>query len=200
MARLQVRIAANNHPTDPSLDPLRTHPGDVIIVHDDDHQFSYCELHNGEYRIVDVPGVLEEDLGHLKDHVEDDQGNMVLKRAKSLDLAAIDTLQLPKPSDEVVAAIAPRDAAKSAIGELVKEQDRRVDEMLARYDVDALPKDDAAQFVNVVRSLVADQMKDATAAAASDLADAKSAPVLVDHVAACCAAVNAIVIVKDSPK
>ena len=47
MARLCVRILANDHPTDPALTPMRTNLGDVVCIQDDGHVFSHAELNNG---------------------------------------------------------------------------------------------------------------------------------------------------------
>jgi hypothetical protein len=89
MARLCVRIADNAHPTDPKLTPLRTQPGDVVCVVEDDHQFSKSELSNGQYLIVDVPGVPEPQLAYLTGSTFDKDGFLVAKRAKALDVPAL---------------------------------------------------------------------------------------------------------------
>jgi len=89
MARLCVRIADNAHPTDPKLTPLRTQPGNVICVVDDKHEFSKAELTNGQYMIVDVPGVPESDLAYLCEPAFDKSGVMIAKRAQSLDIATL---------------------------------------------------------------------------------------------------------------
>lgn len=111
MCRLCVRIAPNNHPTDSKLDAMRTQLGDVVCIVDDDHVFSYAELNCGHYRIVDVPGVTQEDLTHLCEHVEDKVGNMIRRRAKALDVAAIEALKLPEFSEDVATAATNRDQA-----------------------------------------------------------------------------------------
>jgi hypothetical protein len=91
MARLVIRILPNAHPTDPSLTPLRTQEGDVVELVDDGHVFSFAELNCGQYRIMDVPGVPQDELVHLKAHVEDAQGRMTKRRAQQLDLTVLRT-------------------------------------------------------------------------------------------------------------
>lgn len=85
MSRLCIRVALNDHPTDPALTPLRTNVGDVVELVNDDHKFSYCEENNGQYRMVDVPGVAQENLTHLKDHIEDKDGQMIQRRRLAVD-------------------------------------------------------------------------------------------------------------------
>lgn len=114
MCRLCVRITPNNHPTDPKLDAMRTQFGDVVCIVDDDHVFSYGELNCGHYRIIDVPGVWQGDLIYLCDHLEDEDGKMIARRVKSLDVAAIETLELPKFSEDVATIAADRDEAMVA--------------------------------------------------------------------------------------
>ena len=100
MARLVIRILPNDHPTDPALTPLRTQEGDVVELVDDGHVFSQAELTNGQYRILDVPGVPQDELVHLKAHVEDAQGRMTKRRAQQLDLTVLRT---PAWRDKTVA-------------------------------------------------------------------------------------------------
>ena len=85
MARLCVRVTNNDHPTDPTLTPLRTNEGDVVCLVDDDHVFSFAELNNGHYRIIDVPGVPQEDLAHLVESLDDAEGRLIKRRTKMLD-------------------------------------------------------------------------------------------------------------------
>jgi hypothetical protein len=89
MARLCIRIMNNDHPTDPTLTPLRTNEGDVVCLVDDTHVFSFAELNCGHYKIVDLPGVPQEDLVHLIASVEDANGNMTKRRAVGLDKAIL---------------------------------------------------------------------------------------------------------------
>lgn len=110
MARLVIRILPNAHPTDPSLTPLRTQEGDVVEIVDDGHAFSFAELNCGHYRMVDVPGVLPEDLEHLRQHVEDSAGKMVKRRKFMVDLQA--NLTLPPLTDVVHARVDHRDQAR----------------------------------------------------------------------------------------
>ena len=56
MARLCIRIAPNDHPTDPAKTPLRTRPGDVVEICEDSHNWRPGELNSGQYRFIDVPG------------------------------------------------------------------------------------------------------------------------------------------------
>lgn len=89
MARLCIRIAPNDHPTDPTLTPLRTQEGDVVCLVDDSHVFSHAELNNGQYRIIDLPGVPQEDLLHLVTPVDDGDGKMLKRRAVELDTTVL---------------------------------------------------------------------------------------------------------------
>lgn len=89
MARLCIRLTPNPNPSDPSLDVFRTQAGDVVCLVDDNHVFSHAELNNGHYRILDVPGVPQEDLVHLVTPVEGADGTMLKRRAQSLDPAAL---------------------------------------------------------------------------------------------------------------
>ena len=86
MARLCVRIAPNNHPADANLDALRTQPGDVVCIVDDDHVFSSAELNCGQYKIIDVPDVPQEDLAYLVTSVYDAEQKLVSRRAVKLEL------------------------------------------------------------------------------------------------------------------
>ena len=88
MARLVIRVLPNAHPTDPALTPLRTQEGDVVEIVDDDHVFR-PSIFNGHYRILDVPGVPQEELVHLKAHVEDAQGKITKRRAQMLDITVL---------------------------------------------------------------------------------------------------------------
>ena len=89
MARLCIRIAANNHPTNAALTPLRTRPGDVVALVDDGHVFSDCERNNGQYRIIDLPGVPQEDLVHLVTPRFDANNVMTRRYNQTLDISAI---------------------------------------------------------------------------------------------------------------
>jgi hypothetical protein len=75
MARLCIRIAPNDHPTDPSLTPLRTRPGDIVEIREDGHVWRLNNQDNlgpasvcGQYRFVDVPGQ-ESNWTYLKESV-----------------------------------------------------------------------------------------------------------------------------------
>jgi hypothetical protein len=89
MARLCIRITPNDHPTDPSLTPLRTGEGDVVQLVDDGHVFSQGELNCGHYRILDLPGVPQEELLHLVTHAEDAEGRMTKRRTQQLNPALL---------------------------------------------------------------------------------------------------------------
>ena len=89
MARLCIRITNNDHTTDPTLTPLRTNEGDVVCVMGDDHVFSFAEVNNGQYKILDVPGVPPEDAMHLMAPVEAADGTMTKRRAVGLDKAIL---------------------------------------------------------------------------------------------------------------
>ena len=109
MARLVIRIKPNDHPTDPSLTPLRTNVGDVVELVDDPHQFSKIELTCGHYRFLDVPGVSQDRFMHLKDHVNDAEGTMIQRRRLFLDHLA--EPKLPELTPEIVALSMDRDQA-----------------------------------------------------------------------------------------
>lgn len=66
MARLCIRVTANDHPTNAALTPLRMRPGDVVEIKPDGWEWCKGELNCGQYRFIDVPGVAEGDLVHLK--------------------------------------------------------------------------------------------------------------------------------------
>ena len=85
MAKLCIRIQPNNHPTDSDKDILRTQPGDVVDICEDNHQWSFAELNCGQYRFIDLPGVPSEQLAHLKNPAYDADGKMIAKRAVTLD-------------------------------------------------------------------------------------------------------------------
>ena len=90
MARLCIRVAPNDHPTDASLTPLRTRPGDVVEIKEDGWQWRPGELNSGQYRFVDVPGVPAADLAHLKTSVLAADGvTMTRRRNQCLDPAAL---------------------------------------------------------------------------------------------------------------
>jgi hypothetical protein len=89
MAKLCIRITPNDHPTDPSITPLRTNEGDVVCLVEDDHVFNVAELNCGHYKILDVPGVTQEELVHLVAHVEDAEGKMMKRRAVRFDKALL---------------------------------------------------------------------------------------------------------------
>lgn len=89
MARLCVRILDNVNPSEPSLNALRTQKGDVVCIVADDHVFSQAELTCGHYRILDLPGVTEEELIHLVESRTDADGHMTARRTQHLDLAVL---------------------------------------------------------------------------------------------------------------
>ena len=97
MARLCIRIAPNDHPTDPSKTPLRTQPGDVVEIREDGHVWRPGELNCGQYRFIDVPGP-ESEWAYLKDHVKsgeafpefpDTAEHMRRRRRVTLDISAL---------------------------------------------------------------------------------------------------------------
>jgi hypothetical protein len=106
MARLCVRILPNNHPTDASLTPKRTQVGDVVCVVDDGHVFSHVELNNGHYRIVDVPGVSQEELAHLCAMIVDADDNIVKRRTVALDFDVLNSAQWVGKTEATKAQIA----------------------------------------------------------------------------------------------
>ena len=90
MARLLIRTAANDHPTDAALTPLRTRPGDVVEIKPDGWEWRSGELNSGQYRVIDVPGVAEGDLVHLKTEVyAADEVTIIRRRNQCLDIAAL---------------------------------------------------------------------------------------------------------------
>ncbi len=93
MAVLCVRVADNRHPTDPSLDALRTQPGDVVEVVADGHAFSAGELGCGQYRFVSVPGVDPAEFDHLREPaMAKDEVTMLGLRRLRLDIAQMPAL------------------------------------------------------------------------------------------------------------
>lgn len=102
MARLCIRIAPNNHPTDPKLDALRTQVGDVVCIVDDEHIFSEAEMNCGQYQFVDVPGVPQGDLINLCTAVADADGNIIARRSLAIDLAALDNTTSSKATGAVI--------------------------------------------------------------------------------------------------
>lgn len=102
MATLCIRIAPNNNPTDAKLDALRTQIGDVVCIVEDGHKFSSGELNCGQYKFVDVPGVPQVDLIYLIDSVEDADGQMIMRRAKTLDVEKLDSLAFAREGRNAV--------------------------------------------------------------------------------------------------
>jgi hypothetical protein len=91
MARLCIRLTPNDHPTDPSLTPMRTGEGDVVQLVDDGHVFSQAEQTCGHYRFLNLDGVPQEELVHLVTAKEDAEGKMVARRTQNLDLTVLKT-------------------------------------------------------------------------------------------------------------
>ena len=92
MARLCIRTAPNGHPTDPQLDLLRTQPGDVVEVVADDHVFSLAERTNGQYRIIDVPGVPASEFLHLKEPLlSADEVTIMRRRGRGFNLNVLNS-------------------------------------------------------------------------------------------------------------
>jgi hypothetical protein len=88
MARLCIRIEPNTHP-DPALNVLRTHVGDVVDMREDGHVWSPAEQACGQYRFLDLPGVLTEDMLALVASVVDAEERIIRRRAVTLDAAAL---------------------------------------------------------------------------------------------------------------
>lgn len=177
MARLVVRIQDKYAPGDKNT-VFGTNPGDVVCIVDDDHQFSYCELNNGHYRIIDVPGVPQEKLIYLCDHLEDKEGQMIQRRIRAVDHKA--DVKLPEITKDVQAAL---DAKSVALDEV---------------DVKQAEADRLANIVVTDKSVVDDYaaaklaVEDAVALVAVIDAD----PSLADYVANAVAAVDAITFLK----
>lgn len=89
MARVCIRIKANDHPTDAALTPLRTRLGDIVWIAEDGHVFSAAERNCGQYRFVDVPGVSQAALVDLMESENDAEGRMVKRRKWTLDSAVL---------------------------------------------------------------------------------------------------------------
>lgn len=71
---------------------LRTQVGDVVQIVDDKHIFSKAEMTNGQYRIIDMPGVDPETMQSLCDPVYDKDETTILKRRKfTIDEVALKT-------------------------------------------------------------------------------------------------------------
>ena len=88
MARLVIRISDNSHP-DPKLNAMRTQIGDVVEICEDGHWFSDGEVHCGQYRIVEVPGVPALAFEHLKESEMDADENMLSRRKLALNDAQL---------------------------------------------------------------------------------------------------------------
>jgi hypothetical protein len=52
--------------------------------------FSHAELNCGHYKILDVPGVTQEELVHLVASVEDAKGKMVKRRNVQIDKSVLE--------------------------------------------------------------------------------------------------------------
>ena len=89
MARICIRVAPNDHPTDSSLTPLRTRVGDVVVIVNDDHVFSECERNNGQYKIVNVTDATQEELLHMVASVYDVNGKMTKRRNVTINTTLI---------------------------------------------------------------------------------------------------------------
>lgn len=82
------------------MNALRTQPGDVVCMADDDHQWSATERACGQYRFIDLPGVPQEQLAHLVaaktepviGTVEPEE-RTIARRAVKIDLAALPAKQ-----------------------------------------------------------------------------------------------------------
>ena len=162
MARLCVRILANDHPTDAKLTTMRTQIGDVICIVPDDHQFSKIEMECGSYRIIDVPGIPEDDLVHLCEHLENAEGIMVQRYVRGLDPEC--DLQLQQLTPDIISKSMFRDCAKKALDQACVKGDKAtiaekmqeveilkadpdlrayVDSVLAKVDAATIEKKDA---------------------------------------------------------
>ena len=86
MAILCIRISPNDPPA-----ALRTKPGDVVCIVDDGHVFSRAELDCGQYLFINIPGVQQAEFVSLVAHMEDASGNMIKRRAKTLNIAALNS-------------------------------------------------------------------------------------------------------------
>jgi hypothetical protein len=91
MARLCIRIAPNDHPTDPSQNALRTRPGDVVEIGEDGHVWE-GETAGGQYRFIDVPGVSRESLLNLMSPVRDGAGRMTRRFTATLDISVLNNV------------------------------------------------------------------------------------------------------------
>lgn len=86
-----IQVAPNNHPTDPTLDPMRFQVGDVVSVVEDGHVFSEAEKNCGSYRFVTVTGAAANDLDPLvAERMEDDI--VLARRNLTLDSMALENL------------------------------------------------------------------------------------------------------------
>ena len=112
MARLCIRILPNDHPTDAALTPMRTRLGDVVCVVDDSHQFSFAELNNGHYRIIDVPDVPQEDLIYLCEAIKNAEDDMIARRKWTLSIAVLNSAawagKTSATKDEIAAIVMAR--------------------------------------------------------------------------------------------
>lgn len=89
MARLLVHLHSPVPTGDEKYDAhvAANHPraGDIVSIVEDDHVFSRIEMTNGQYHVIDVPGVAMQDLAHLNEtHVDEKRGVPTGRRVRHL--------------------------------------------------------------------------------------------------------------------
>jgi len=105
MARLVVRTQPNPGKT-PEQSLLRTQEGDVVDIVNDGVEIRPGTLNSGHYRIIDLPGIPQEALVHLKAAVFDTEGGLVRRRAKTLDIDALRSPEWAGRSEMTLAEVA----------------------------------------------------------------------------------------------
>lgn len=104
MARLCIRQLPND-----TENPLRSQPGDVVSMVDDDHVFTTAE--RALYRIIDLPGVPQEKLAYLLEpqNLMGAAGEeMIALRKVRLDLAVFPAAQKVATEANIAAVVRER--------------------------------------------------------------------------------------------
>lgn len=100
MMQLLVRVVSKVDPKDPVKDAQLTKAGDVIVYKQDGEEWGIQELKNPDWRIIQVPGMTEEEAIALTSPELppnlDREYPLLQRRAMKLDLAQLDALAAGK--------------------------------------------------------------------------------------------------------
>ena len=92
-AILCIRILPNDHPTDPTLTPMRTKLGDVVEIVDGSHVFSAGERNCGQYRFINITDATPEQLVALVepmiDPLDPEGVKIIARRKRSFDISVL---------------------------------------------------------------------------------------------------------------